>query len=176
MIYVSAGHHPTKKGAEFDGFTEHDEALVWVDIILANLGDRGIKVPTGVLKDKVDFINRSEATIAIEIHFNSAVDRQGNRVGQGSETLYYPGSKKGLLLAKSVQTILAEYFLPDRGVKEGWYKMDKTKGADFFLAKTKCPSVILEPEFIHRKEIIQNKRGNVCKDLAEKLIEIESKF
>jgi N-acetylmuramoyl-L-alanine amidase len=36
----------------------------------------------------------------------------------------------------------------DRGVKEGWYKMDQANGPDYFLSATKCPSVIVEGYFL----------------------------
>src|SRR5687768_17651819 len=102
MIYVSAGHHPSKKGATFEDFTEYDEAMIWVDLIIAYLGDKGVRVPTGVLKDKVNFINKGDAYLAIEIHFNSATNSRGDHVGSGSETLYFPGSERGKKLASSV--------------------------------------------------------------------------
>jgi len=171
MIYISAGHHSLKKGASFEEFYEHDEALVWVDLLVCHLKDIAVRVPPGVLKEKVKFINEGKAKIAIEVHFNSAIDSNGNRVGKGSETLYYPGSEKGLSLAKAVQLVLARHFPPSRGVKEGWYRMDKRKGPDYFLARTKCPAIIIEPEFVHRKEIIRSKRSNACEDLAHALRE-----
>jgi N-acetylmuramoyl-L-alanine amidase len=174
MIYVSAGHYPAKKGATFEDFAEYDEALIWADLITAHLGADGVRVPTGVLKDKVNFINKGLATMAIEIHFNSAINA-GQHVGQGSETLYYPGSKTGKVLAERIQTVLAKYFPPNRGAKEGWYKMNQINGPDFFLAKTACPSIIIEPEFVHRKDLIRSKRGEVCKHLAEELRSIANK-
>lgn len=172
MIYISAGHHPSKKGATFEDFAEYDEALTWMDLIMAHLGSKGVRVPTGVLKDKVNFINKGVATLALEIHFNSAMNGKGENIGSGCETLYFPGSTKGKSLAEKVQASLTKHFSPDRGVKEGWYRMDKSNGPDFFLAKTDCPSVIIEPEFVHRKNIIRDKRGVACKDLAIELIRL----
>ena len=76
MILISAGHHPTKPGACYEGFCEHDEALRWVDIICLQLGEIGLEclpVPAGILKNKVNFINARSPILAVEIHFNSAV-------------------------------------------------------------------------------------------------------
>jgi len=170
MIFISAGHHPTKPGAKFDRFIEHDEACVWVDILVHKINDSGddespavkaIAVPVGVLKSKVDFINTRlvNGDIAIEVHFNAAVV-DGKNVGRGCETLYYPGSENGKQLAIKCQEALEEFYPPSRGVKEGWYRMDPKRGADFFLAQTKCPAVIIEPEFVHRFQRIFDNRDD----------------
>jgi N-acetylmuramoyl-L-alanine amidase len=162
MIFISAGHHPAAPGAKWDRFIEHDEASIWTTIMATKLGESGSLVPTGTLQSKVDFINTRimNGDIAIEIHFNAARDADNKPVGRGCETLYYPGSEKGKAIALLCQEALAEVFPPDRGAKEGWYRMDPERGPDFFLARTKCPAVIVEPEFVHRSELIINNRGN----------------
>jgi len=171
MILISAGHHPYRKGAHFGDFYEYDEAKQWVSLIVNCLGSDGMVVPGGVLKEKIAFINDStNAVIAAEIHFNSA-KKDGKHVGRGCETLYYPGSKKGKEIANIVQRELSRVFEPDRGVKEGWYQMNPEKGPDIFLKKTKCPSVIIEPEFIHHKEVIQTNREVACAVIAAALLE-----
>lgn len=172
MIFVSAGHYPAAPGAKYGRFIEHDEAMVWAELIADTLGDSGVLVPTGFLREKVAFINERSLNgdVAIEIHFNAALDSEGNNVGRGCETLYYPGSYDGEELANLCQGILAQYFAPDRGVKEGWYRMDPSRGPDFFLARTRCPAAILEPEFVHRFERIHAHRTSVCADLANALL------
>jgi len=178
MIFVSAGHYPQRPGAGYQNFYEHDEAVLWQRDIMDALfklsasDPTAFAVPTGVLKDKVAYINhRSQAnSIAIEIHFNAAVDSKGNNVGKGCESLYFPGSDIGKSIATLLNNTLAIDFAPNRGVKEGWYRMDKAHGADFFLEKTNCPAVILEPEFIQFKERIQTNRRATCERLAEVLI------
>jgi len=162
MIFISAGHHPTKPGAKYDRFIEHDEACVWVDIIVHKLDGKAIAVPTGFLKDKVEFINSRlmNGDIAVEVHFNAAVDADGKNVGRGCETLYYPGSVDGQRLAEKCQEALEDAFPPSRGIKEGWYRMDPKRGPDFFLARTKCPAVIIEPEFVHRFQLIFDNRDD----------------
>lgn len=182
MIFVSAGHHEAKPGASFDAFNEFDEAIKWQQIISDELGDSASLVPTGVLKDKVAFINNRDPSksIAVEIHFNAArtnVAKGGEEpvwepIGTGCETLYYPGSKQGELLASIVNKSLALHF-KDRGIKEGYYRMVKKFGPDFFLAKTTCPAIIIEPEFIHHKDLIQKKRVECCQDLAMSLLEAQ---
>ncbi len=172
MICLSAGHHPTKPGACFGAFCEHDEAVRWVDIVCQIIGDDAIRVPPGVLKDKVEFINARLPLLAVEIHFNAAVDADGNSVGQGCETLYYPNSEIGKDYAGIIQRHLAPVFPPDRGIKEGWYRMDPKRGPDYFLRKTRCPAIIVEPEFIHHRDTISQHRLAGCQALAEALREI----
>ena len=174
MIYVSAGHHPEKQGACHNGFCEHDEAKKWASLIANHLGHDGMVVPVGTLKTKVDFINSrtpSDNDVAIEIHFNSAM-KDGVHIGRGSETLYYPGSKRGEEIAAKVQFTLGGIFVPDRGAKEGWYQMNEAKGPDFFLARTRCTAIIIEPDFIHRKAKIESKRDLACEAIAKTLIDV----
>ncbi len=183
MIFISAGHHPAKPGAKYDRFIEHDEACAWVDMMTHELnhGDyespavKAIAVPVGFLKDKADFINSRviSGDIAIEVHFNAAVVN-GKNVGRGCETLYYPGSEAGKALATVCQEALAAFFPPSRGVKEGWYRMDPSRGADFFLAKTKCPAVIIEPEFVHHFQTIFDNRKDTIELLVVALEEYTS--
>jgi N-acetylmuramoyl-L-alanine amidase len=172
MIFISAGHYPAAPGAKFERFIEHDEAIVWAKAITERLGKHGTLVPTGVLREKVAFINERimNGDFAVEVHFNAAVDSSGTNVGRGCESLYYPGSLDGKDLAELCQGILSEFFAPDRGAKEGWYRMDPARGPDFFLAKTKCPAVIIEPEFVHRFDLIHTYREEACKDIADALI------
>lgn len=173
MIYISAGHHHEKQGASYNGFTEHEEAKIWVSLIDNLLGYGSMVVPVGILKNKVAFINEraKQNDLAVEIHFNSALDNNGDPIGEGSETLYYPTSARGKAIAECVQDSLGELMHPNRGAKEGYYQMDKTKGADFFLARTVCTAIIIEPEFIHMEDNIINNREEACNVIANSLIE-----
>ncbi len=186
MIYVSAGHHEKAQGASYNGVTEYSLTTVWADKIAKLLNDNAVRVPNGTLRQKVSFINdqAKPGDIAIEIHFNSAQiwrDQNANgvvddgemaNVGEGSETLYYPGSKKGQAAAEAVQESISRIFSPNRGAKEGWYQMNKAKGPDFFLAKTKCVALIIEPEFIDNTRVITNNVEMGCYSIAEALTDI----
>lgn len=173
MIFVSIGHYPERPGACFDDFCEHGQAAQYAGSIMTELGgDMAKIVPIGTLKEKVGFINDNakKDDIAVEIHFNSAKNLGGEHVGVGSETLYYPKSTKGLLIATEIQKELGEVFKPNRGAKEGYYQMNKAKGIDFFLARTICTSIIIEPEFIHHKDSILERREEACKLIAKVLM------
>lgn len=163
-VFLSAGHYPKSPGAGFEGFFEHDEAARWCTVIQAMDLDFIQLVPTGTLKEKAQWINRRAriGDVAVEIHFNDALNAKGEHIGSGSETLYYPGSTRGLALARVVQAELAKLFPPDRGVKEGWYRGDPSRGPDYFLERVTVPALILEPEFVRNKEVIQSRRGEAC--------------
>jgi len=184
MILVSIGHHQYSKGASFKSFNEFDEAKLWAPLIAENLGSLGIVVPVGNLRKKVKYINQvcdntPERNIAIEIHFNMAwgdKNHDGNvdddeYLGRGSESLYYPGSHTGKELAEQIQTALSIPYPPNRGAKEGWYKMNKANGPDFFLKHTHCTSVIVEPEFVHHADKIEEGRDVGCKLIADALFD-----
>ena len=169
MIAISAGHYPERPGACYEEFCEHGEAAHWARLIAGQLGDQGFYVPTGYLQNKVDAINNRDVDIAVEIHFNSAVSK-GEHVGEGCETLYYPESQKGAYIAYEIQREIAPSLFRDRGIKPGWYRMNPDNGPDFFLARTKCPAIIVEPDFIHRKDHIQANRDAACELIAETLL------
>jgi len=176
IVLLSAGHYPAAPGACFEGYCEHEEATQWVSEIAFRYGE-GIKVvPTGVLQKKVSYINEQveqhNAVFVLEVHFNYAtknVNGTPEPVGRGCETLYYPGSEPGKRAAEIIQGRMAELFPPSRGVKEGYYRMNPANGPDFLLARTKCPAVIVEPEFMHHKDKIQAQRMEGCIALAQAL-------
>ena len=185
IILISAGHYPERPGAAFGSFNEYEEANHWAILItdyLIREGHEAMLVPTGVLRKKIDFINKHNPLLAVEIHFNSfkvwedanrdgiITDDELHHAGKGCETLYFPESQKGAVLASNIQKELAKIFSPDRGIKEGWYRMNKKNGPDYFLEKTSCPSVIIEPDFIHRKIRIQDNRRKACKVIGDAII------
>lgn len=166
-IMISAGHHPAAPGACHNGFCEHDEAVKWLPAIAQHLEGYAILVPPGVLANKVAFINSQHPTIALEVHFNSSP----SGMGEGSETLYFPGSVRGRLLAECVQSHLSDVFSPNRGAKEGYYRMDRSKGPDYFLSRTKCTSIIVEPEFIRHRSKIENNREQGAVAIAQGILD-----
>jgi N-acetylmuramoyl-L-alanine amidase len=158
-VAISAGHNPTAPGAVFGTLTEHAAALDWIDTLKHALESFGIDVfvvPTGSLTAKIGAVNAEKCDAAMEVHFNS----DPNHAGRGSETLYMPGSALGEHFAHCVQNQLGVVATPDRGVKEGWYRMEEGGQTDAFLRMTNCPALIVEPFFIHEPGVI------IGKDLA----------
>lgn len=181
MILLSAGHYPNSPGACNGDYCEYPVAVRWVDRIKDILGDSVDVdvVPTGTLTEKVKYINSRPATAAVEIHFNA------NIKAYGSETLYAPGSTKGKALAESIQHQfqIRNIFQPNRGAKEGWYRMDRPgivdyvgdvdgdEVIDYFLRATKCPAVIVEPEFIYNKDRIEQWFFEGCDAITQGILE-----
>lgn len=191
MIFISAGHYPERPGACFGSFCEHSEAVLWTKEIQEYLKSQGVEsmlVPVGIIRTKVEFINSQNPEFAIEVHFNSfkvwedandddlITEDELHHAGSGCETLYYPGSEKGAILAHNIQTELKQHFKPDRGIKEGWYRMNPKNGADYFLKKTICTAVIVEPAFIHNKIQIQAKRQEACISIGSGIIKTMSEL
>lgn len=197
MIYLSAGHNEARQGASFGDVTEFKLTTKWVDVIAGLLGDRCVRVPGGSLPSKINFINnRTESRdLAVEIHFNSAKqwkdwDKDGLidpgemvHVGRGSESLYYPGkvpsdrgSVKGKKAAFYIQDVLGRIFPPNRGAKPGWYQMNPAKGPDYFLARTDCVAIIIEPEFIDNLDAINSNFDIACHAIANALVEIQQEL
>lgn len=175
MILLSAGHHPAAKGAGYNDHYEYDEAALWASEIANLIRGRMMVdiVPTGRLPEKIEWINKQKnASLLCEIHFNSDESKRQH----GSETLYCPGSTKGKTAAEIVQKALTGIFPPNRGAKEGYYQMDKSKGPDAILAKTNCVAMIIEPEFIYNYSVIEERRHPACAAIADALVEVAEKL
>lgn len=190
-VFVSAGHNPLQVGAVFNDtklgvvHTEYAHTSKYANALmseLAKLKIPAVLVPTGSLSNKIAFINKNAkpGDIAIEIHFNSSPSGKG----EGCETLYCPKSVRGEALAKKIQNAITKALpsIRNRGVKEGWYKMDVPGRVDFpgdkngdevpdaFLANTKPVSVILEPYFMNEVEGIILHRELICRAIASALL------
>ena len=195
MIILSGGHNSDKVGAKHDIYTEYPYTMSWAhkiqSYILEHEDMDSVVIDTGTLPDKVTEINQIVKNaelpdpffLAAELHFNS--DPSGR--AHGNETLYYPGSAKGKLLAITFNNCLMKVACPvlgkDRGVKEGWYRMDRPnvqdyagdkngdEKPDYFLRKTACPALILEPCFIQDLGKFLNYENIICKGIADSLVE-----
>jgi|Cruoilmetagenom7_1024161.scaffolds.fasta_scaffold00637_23 hypothetical protein len=187
-VAVSAGHHPAAKGATFNGVSEYDESVPWQQTIVDMLNDFskgdpniyliGKLIGTGKLPSKVAEINAIKAVdLAIEIHFNAG----GDKSTRGTETLFCPDSEAGFTAAKVMNKAVVSSMgknAKNRGIKEGWYKMDRPgvkdyngdvdgdENPDYFLAKTRPVALILEPEFMQQIETIQECREPACRAIC----------
>ncbi len=141
-VILSVGHQPKKPGACWDGVSEYGLS----QRIVERIDHPDILVIDDVLTSTVKSINMlDDVALAAELHWNSSAS--GNAVG--CETLYCPGSYAGREAAQRFQAAyMANAATRDRGIKEGWYRMQKNGSIDYFLKATRCPSIILEPEFI----------------------------
>lgn len=187
-IALSAGHNPNAKGASNgQGFNEYDEAIKWLAKLIelfSNSQVQVIEVPTGSLRSKINFINKqTDLKLALEIHFNSCASIKV----KGSETLYCPGSYRGKIAADIIQRAIASIMPPNRGIKEGWYRMDRPGIKDYagdvdgdevidaFLRSTRCTAVIVEPEFIQNRSVIEANRDICCEVIYEAILDYLTK-
>ena len=183
----SVAHTQHKPGATYQDKNEYEESFIWTHMVIEFLKGTGIdtyRVPVGQrLAKKVSAINSQRCDLAIEIHFNAC----GGGGASGCETLYYPGSTKGRVAAAVMQGYVYEAMhTRDRGAKEGWYKMDRpgvidfygdTDGdemPDYFLRKTNCTALILEPEFLEQWQGIEDHRGAGCEAISLAIQELLS--
>lgn len=191
MILIGAGHYPTEPGAVFppsgtlsNSFVEHDVAASWVPLIAQKIEDY---IPVAIvspqwLGGKVRFINEyvgvESVHLTAELHFNSDPSHKG----RGCETLYCPRSVKGKRAAETMQRYLGSLITPDRGAKEGWYRMDLPghvdypgdvegdEKIDYYLKVTNMTALIIEPEFLHNRITIERIKDAACKTIAQALI------
>jgi hypothetical protein len=195
LVAISAGHNPEAKGAtasnkHIDGkpISEYDVTVPWAAELLRQIAEvetvehlylRGMEVKTGKLGYKVEQINKAKADLAIEIHFNAGAKTNG------VETLFAPDSKNGLNCAKVIHEHYAHVMdNKNRGIKEGWYKMDQPgrvdyegdvdgdEKPDYFLAKTRMTALILEPEFMYSITNAQDKMVEACAGLVVAINEL----
>ena len=185
-VAISAGHNPEAKGAKDrdprnrnEFITEFDVTVPWQEELVQQLNEfvpeseylhlRTLSVETGKLGYKVDQINKAKCDLAIEIHFNAGAKTNG------VETLFAPDSVGGKEAAKVIHAQYAPVMdNKNRGIKEGWYKMDRPgvvdyegdvdgdEKPDYFLAKTSMPAVILEPEFMFSVQNARDKMEDAC--------------
>jgi len=183
IVALSIAHYPNRAGASYKGVNEHAVSTVWISTlkrILESYGVIVIQTPVGGLRKKVKFINDHDSDVAVEIHFNGS----SNPKVSGTETLYCPGSVKGKKFAEIVHSnYVKEMHCRDRGIKEGWYRMDRPyiedypgdidgdEKKDYFLQYTSCPALIPEPEFIAQQDNINDNMESACIGIALGIIE-----
>ena len=157
-LILSVGHDSKRQGASSSGKTEWECARPMVDKIkqYVNSIDNQITVHVinTTLKSTVSVVNRivtkygKDNCIAIELHFNAAA----NTTVIGQETLYYPFSGASKALGRKFNNILFEragwLTKKNRGAKAGWYQGIKNGDILYFLKKTSCRSLIIEPVFL----------------------------
>ena len=177
-VAFSFAHNPDRPGAKWEGLEEHSTSRRWTRRIVELLQHNGVDaviVPHHSLRGKVEAINELGADLALEVHFNGC----GGCGAKGAETLYYPGSAKGRAAAEAVHAFVAKAASRDRGIKEGWYRQDHPGQVDYdgdvegdervlyFLQKTNCPALILEPEFIEQGKQIKRREMGLCRAIAD---------
>lgn len=108
------------------------------------------------------------ATIAIELHFNSSDDPKAN----GHEWLYWHNSTKGNVLAKSLNDKMrsSAVEIKQRGIKP---RFQGDRGSEF-LQKTHCPAVICEVGFGSNRNdwsVMVSKKNEIARAIAHGIMD-----
>ena len=151
-IRLYVGHDIERQGAAWAGVTEYllgSELVEWIQHPRIKILENDLDLVDTVRHANSD----TDCILAAELHFNAG----GSANTEGCETLYCPGSEKGLRAAQAFQKAYLRteekdwgVRTRDRGVKEGWYRMKTNGKIDYFLRRTAMPAIILEPEFIQQ--------------------------
>lgn len=155
-IILSVGHNSKSQGARWGNLSEYGVASQVTSLITFYGDISGVELHTidSTLTDTVQYINSmckrfgTDNCVAIELHFNSAESKSAI----GCETLYFPYSSNGKQLATKFNKLLFKNIsglaIKNRGIKTGWYQGIKNGKLLYFLHKTRCTSIILEPVFL----------------------------
>ena len=156
-IAIDCGHNPPSDLGAIStkyNLAEFIEAHKIVSYCYKMLYDKGFEIVNFAerLKTKVQIVNQSKSDIAIEVHLNAC----SNPKASGALCLYYPTQKsrdladyilKGIHKVSSIG-IVGSALIRKRGVYVGNLRLDPSKPIIYFLRKTKCPAVVVEPLFL----------------------------
>ena len=144
-IVIDPGHSgPCEPGACAGGVTEAAVVLAIADQLSELLIAAGHSVlmtrsgdcPLTGLKWRAELANCWNADLFISIHANSFADPGAH----GSEVYYFPGSGRGLTLARLIQAqLVRRLHTADRGSKQAMFTV---------LKLTACPAVLVETAFL----------------------------
>ncbi len=144
-IAIDPGHSgPCEPGACAAGVTEADVVLAIAkklsELLLAAghsiMMTRSGDCPLTGLKWRAQLANCWRADLFLSIHANSYSDPAAH----GSEVYYYPGSGRGLTLARLIQAeLVGRLRTANRGEKQGSFTV---------LKLTNCPAVLVETAFL----------------------------
>lgn len=147
-VAIAVGHHPEKRGASWNGWSEYELLAPVAGYLVRELTRAGLDaylVPSGRLATKVEWINAGNFTAAVELHGDAGG-------GSGGTALYYPGSTAGQALAEAVDNAMEAVLGADRRrARPGYFRGDPARGVLYFLARTACPAVVVEPEYLRAR-------------------------
>jgi len=146
LIVIDPGHGGRDSGACYSGLREKNIVLA-ISLFLGGFlqpdyncvftRTSDIYIP---LKDRVFIANNYNASIFISIHTNASKSHKA----RGEELWIYPGSRKGMKLAKAIATYIDD-IVPGRfrGIKENTF---------YVLRYTKVPALLIEVGFLDTPE------------------------
>lgn len=142
-VVIDPGHGGKDPGSSSFGLVEKNLTLDLAKRLQKILTSKGITTTLTrnkdvfiSLEDRAKLANSLTGVIFISLHFNGHLDRSI----AGTETLYWPGSENGRLLASYIQSELGRRLVTrNRGFKPERLKV---------LEKTKCTAALIECGFI----------------------------
>jgi len=117
------------------------------------------------LSDRYNMVNNSDAEIMVSIHVNSSTSARA----QGFEVIHYPGSARGLYLARLIHDQLRDGWNGAIMSRRGRPINDLELGRGFhlsMLSKTRPPAVIVEVGFISNTDEVVEIQNN-CAAIAD---------
>jgi len=184
MIAICIGHS-RKISGRYDGgayseylkISERDFNLKVATKLSAELTRKGI--PSKIfdhyagngygyaMADIAEQVKKAQATLAIELHFNSATPS-----ATGHEWLYWHSSVKGKAIAEKFNDCFSKNFpnIKARGLKP----IKKTDRGGKFLELTHCPAIIVEPFFgSNEDDCKQVNPDNIAETYAKALVSLQ---
>jgi N-acetylmuramoyl-L-alanine amidase len=183
MIAICIGHS-RKIGSRYDGgaysswlkMNEREFNLQVASELTKYLSQNGI--PSRIIsdykgngygsamQDAADQIKAVNASIALELHFNSSIPS-----ANGHEWLYWHSSPKGKALAQAFSDQFGRDFQNIR--KRGIKSITRSGRGGLFLKYTHCPSLLVEPFFgSNQSDCSQVTPHSVAKSYAKALISL----
>ena len=144
-IAIDAGHNtPHDLGHVYDNeifeFWENRIVAAYAGRYLQQWGYTVEDFQGHLIREKIPFINSRNAELSIEIHHNA----NKSETIRGAEVIYHPNSKQGKKAAECIIDAMKLEGFRTRGVFEGYFRYDKSRGFFAWTAKLWKPSIIVE--------------------------------
>lgn len=147
MIILLSASSKEKRNKHSNAVKEHYEASLYVERINSILPKVNCDVK-GNVTEKVRECNNSDASLVIEIQFNT--NRKDNK--NGLKILYQNHDD----VSSYIAYLFAEEFKKagiDVDPSVGWYRGIENNGLDFLLENCLAPTVIIQPDHIDNADI-----------------------
>ena len=157
MIILLSGSK--KEDYKNSAISEHYEASLYVERLKTLLPEINSDI-TGTVREKINQCNKSDASLVIEIQFNT--NNKDNK--NGLKILYQNHDD----VSSYIAYLFAEDFKKvgyDVNPSVGWYRGIENNGLDFLLENSLAPTVIIQPDHIDNADIAD--RVLICDVLAK---------
>ncbi len=178
-VILDAGHGGYDSGSQYHGIYEKDVALALTLDVGKILEEKGVKVAytrnsdyvfwpsdeSKDLKERVTYINKSNASYLISIHTNASEQKQG----EGFEIWADTQNKTSFLLAKKISSNVESIsFIKQRGIKH--------TSTLYMIRYSDIPSILIEAGFLESENdrnylLNEKKRFLLAKKIADGIVD-----